>query len=368
MPNNDSNKGGDIMDKKEVYSPHKFIHHTERLAELRDGKQTVPIIVQFTPSNVCNHRCSFCAYRLDDFTHKDGTFQKNVIMPYEKIIECLNDFKEMGVKGLTYTGGGEPLMHPRAYDMLKETSSRGLDLALITNGALLTEDMAKILADASWVRISLDAGKNYTYEKLRGVQPTSFIKTLNNIKMLVKYKKRCLVGIGFVVCKENYKEILLVAEIAKLLGVDNFRISGASTPEGLSYFDGFKEEANALAEQAQQLTDDNFTVFNLLGDRLDDMGDTVQDYDKCPRKDLLTYVGADYNVYTCCILCYNEKGLIGSIKNQSFKQLWESSEKKNFFASLNPREHCAGNFCTYKKKNEFINYCIKRNPEHVNYI
>ncbi len=368
MPNNDSNKGGSIMNKEQVYSPYKIVHHQECIQELRDGKQTNPLVVQFVPSNRCNFSCSYCPYRMDNFTHKGHLFDCHQIIPYKKVIECFDNFKEMGVKGITFTGGGEPLTHPNAYEILKGAIDRSIDVSLITNGALLNEKKSRLLADCSWVRVSLDAANAFTHSETKGIGSAAFRKTLDNIKGLVKHKKRCLVGIGFVVCKDNYKEILEAAKIAKELGVDNFRISGASTPAGIHYFDDFKKYANALATEAQSLTDDNFTVFNLMGDKLNAMTDMYQDYDNCPSKDLITYVGADLKVYTCCIICYNEKGLIGSIENQSFKQLWESDEKKKFFESLNPREHCAGYICTYKNKNKFINYCIEQNPEHVNFI
>jgi hypothetical protein len=118
---------------------------------------------------------------------------------------------------------------------------------------------------------------------------------------------------------------------------------------------------------AEGLSDDKFTVFNLFGDRVKDLFDGKQDYDFCPIKDLMTYIGADYNVYTCCTLAYNHRGLIGSIKDQSFRDLWLSKEKTAMFAAHNPRQHCQLP-CLYKNKNLFINYCTKKNPKHVNYI
>jgi MoaA/NifB/PqqE/SkfB family radical SAM enzyme len=136
---------------------------------------------------------------------------------------------------------------------------------------------------------------------------------------------------------------------------------------GYDYFNSFLSEAQDLARKAENLSDDNFTVFNLLNDRVRDCFEGVQNYDFCPIKDLLTYIGADYNVYSCCTLAYNSKGYIGSIKNQSFKQVWESQEKIDKFSSHNPLKHCQ-HPCMYRNKNEFINYCIKKNPKHTNYI
>ncbi|MEK0346451.1 MAG: SPASM domain-containing protein, partial [Nitrosopumilus sp.] len=177
----------------------------------------------------------------------------------------------------------------------------------------------------------------------------------------------CVLGVGFVVNKENYLEIFDAAKIFKDLGVDNFRISGAFTPLGYKYFEHFKDEALELAKQAEELSDDNFTVFNLFNDRLRDLFEGVQDYDFCSIKELQCYVGADQKVYLCCTLSYNEKGLIGSIHDKSFRELWQSNEKISLFSEHNPRKMCKHQ-CIYKNKNEFINYCIKNDPKHINFI
>ena len=79
------------------------------------------------------------------------------------------------------------------------------------------------------------------------------------------------------------------------------------------------------------------------------------------------YIAADSNVYTCCTLAYNKKGLIGSIKDQTFKQLWESEERKTLYNNHKANIIC--NIpCMYKGKNEFIEYVVKKDPKHINFI
>lgn len=269
--------------------------------------------------------------------------------------------------GVFNTGGGEVLMHPRHYDFFQETFDRNIELALVSNGMALKEKTCDLLGDASWVRISVDCATEKTYSSMRKVSEKIFSRTIRNIMDLVKYKRSVVLGVGFVVNKDNYKEIFEAAKMFKDIGVDNFRISAAFTPDGYSYFDNIFDESAYLAKMAQELSDENFTVFNLFNDRMKDMFDGVQDYGFCPTKDLLAYIGADYNVYTCCTLAYNKKGKIGSIKDQSFKELWLGEEKRNMFASHDPNKRCK-NPCLYKAKNEFINYCIKDKPKHINFI
>jgi len=334
---------------------------------LKEGKQTIPLQVQIVPTNRCNHRCSFCLYRTNDALCNEE-FETQDQLTFEKIIETLDSCKEIGVKAIQLTGGGSPLVHPQATDILKAIIDRGLDLALVTNGMALTEEQCELLGNhASWTRISVDCATSKTFEYLRQVPEKNFHKVINNIKTLIKYKKDCIIGVGFVVQKDNYKEVYDAAKLFKDIGVDNFRISAAFTPEGYSYFKDFQDEAKELSLKAQSLSDDNFTVFNLFNDRVKDTFEGKQDYDFCPIKELVVYIGADYNVYTCCTLAYNKKGLIGSIKDQSFKDLWFSQEKIDMYENHNPKVVCQ-HPCMFKGKNEFINYCIKKDAKHVNYI
>lgn len=351
---------------KEEYSPFKIVHHMDRLTQLKNGQQTIPLQVQLVPSNKCNNRCTFCAYRMEGYSSNE-TFSDKDFLSLEKIKETFDCMADMGIRSVQITGGGEPLVHPNIKEILRYAFAKNIEVAIVSNGCALDEELCEILSEASWIRISMDSATPENYSFLRNVPITTFSKTIKNIECLIKKNKKATIGIGFVVEKENYTEILLAAELYKKLGVDNFRISAAFTPMGYAYFDSFKNEAMLLSKQAEKLSDEKFTVFNLFNDRIKDTFDGVQDYDFCPIKDLMVYIGADYNAYTCCTLAYNRKGFIGSIKDQSFKQLWESEEKKSFFSKHNPSKICRMP-CMYKQKNEFINYCIKKNAKHTNFI
>jgi len=351
---------------REEYSPFKIIHHKDKLNDLKYGIQTIPIQVQIVPTNKCNSNCKFCAYRIKNYP-SSKLMNTSDFLSYEKIIECLDSFAKMNVKAVQYTGGGEPLLHKQINNILKATLNKKLDLALVSNGILLNDELCDLLGNSCWTRISVDACTPDTYAKLRGLSNDVFYRVLNNIKKLVSSNTNSILGIGFVVVEENYKEIYDAAKLFKDIGVDNFRISAAFTPEGVSYFKNFKEEAEYLSAMAESLSDDKFTVFNLFKDRIEDLKCDIQKFAKCHMKDLQTYIGADYNIYTCCTLAYNKLGFIGSIKDKSFFDLWHSLEKINMFSNHDPRKVCKYT-CMYKGKNEFIEYCVKNNPRHVNFI
>jgi MoaA/NifB/PqqE/SkfB family radical SAM enzyme len=84
--------------------------------------------------------------------------------------------------------------------------------------------MCELLGDAAWIRISMDSSSPVIYSFLRNVPQKIFNQVCANIKTLVKYRRSCILGVGFVVEKENYKEIYEAAKLYKDLGVNNFRI------------------------------------------------------------------------------------------------------------------------------------------------
>jgi len=238
---------------KEEYSPYKIIHNFDKLTQFKNGEQPNPLQVQIIPSNKCNNSCTFCAYRMKG-SPSNEEFDYSDMLDYEKIVEILDDCVDMGVGACQYTGGGEVLVHPRHYDIFKETFKRNIELALVSNGMALQEKTCDLLGDASWVRISVDCSNKKTYSSMRKVDEKMFKRTIANINDLVKYKRKNVIGVGFVINKNNYKEIFDAAKLFKEIGVDNFRISAAFTPDGYSYFDGIYEDSFELAKKAQELS------------------------------------------------------------------------------------------------------------------
>jgi sulfatase maturation enzyme AslB (radical SAM superfamily) len=78
-----------------------------------------------------------------------------------------------------------------------------------------------------------------------------------------------------------------------------------------------------------------------------------------------TYIGGDLNVYRCCTTAYNERGVIGSLKNQTFRQLWESQEKREDFDNFDARG-CER--CMFNNENRVISYLLEPDPLHVNFV
>lgn len=297
----------------------------------------------------------------------------NRMIPFEKCIEILDDCKNMGVRAIQATGGGEPTVHPQHREIFQAVLDRGLDLALVTNGVIFRDGLIDILLRAKWVRISVDAGNAATYAAIREVKPSFYDRVHQNIAALTKAKresddpaaKELVVGYGFVVTRENWREVVDATRIAREIGVDNLRISAVFQPDDERYFEDFHAEAAALCRQAESLSTPTFRVFNNFGERVQDLREHSPDYSFCGYQQLNTYIGADLNCYRCCVQAYNAHGLIGSIAEKRFRELWESEEKRKDFERFDARS-C--DRCQFNSKNRTIIYALSENPQHANFI
>lgn len=371
-----------MPDNRDVYSPYKASHHQDRLDLLKQGKQPYPVFIQLIISDLCNENCHFCAYRMDNYTSNkwfgeedpvSGVINNNPnrMIPYEKVVEILDDCVAMNTRAVEVTGGGEPTVHPKHREIFEGIIERGLDGALVTNGVLLRSGVAEILSNFKWVRVSIDAAHAKTYSVMREVPEGHFDKVIKHVGEIVTAKQAnsqsdLVVGVGFVVTKENYKEIMEATKIASDLGVDNIRFSAMFGTDGLDYFkDIYVECRDTVREAVAKYQRPDFTVFNLFGERIGDLEQKNPDYQLCGFMNLQTYIGGDQNVYRCCNTAYNPQGFIGSLKFQSLKQLWDSKAKQDNFTMFDAKT-CS--LCMFNAKNKYINYLIENDPAHKNFV
>ena len=355
------------MPDQTAYSPLKIFHHQDRLASMCRGEYLAPIRIQLVPTNRCNQGCKGCAYRIEGYP-SNQLFALQSEIPWDKLSEVINDCQRMHVKAIEVTGGGEPTVHPQFLEMCKLILDRGIDLGLATNGARWDKEHTQVLSQAKWVRFSIDSGSPETYASYRRSNPRVYHEVREHIKSLTSSKTRCpesIVGIGFVVNLENWQEVVVAAKRAQEDGADNFRISALFQNKGALYFNSVYPEIRDLCRKAEELTTGTFKVFNLFGDRIQDLNQCSPDYSTCWYAQLTTYLGADCVAYTCCNNAYNDRGIIGSFRDQSFRNMWFlDATKRNVLGTV--ADECP--LCMYNNKNKSIAYAVNNKPQHVNFI
>lgn len=327
------------MTAGQPYSTQKLVHHPEALQAMREERPQAPIQVHFMPALACNQHCEFCSYghRVEADGEEQRGWKNMALMSAEylprlKMLELVADWAEMGVKAVELTGGGEPLIYPHVDKFLERMADWRADIALVTNGTALTEERCAKFAATNWkwARVSIDAGKRETYAKVRRVPASHWDLAWRAVRRLVmaKSSREQRVGVGYVVDRHNATatDVYSAAALAVEHGADNIRFSLAFTPQHMERFGVERMAAVQLGLRlARQEFGERFQIIDLVTERAQNIAAAVQDYRMCAAKEVICVVGGDMNVYTCCTLAFNPKGLIGSIRMQSFKELWDAS-------------------------------------------
>jgi len=353
-----------------VYSQVKMFHFGKKLRDLQNGTISPPIHIRLKPINACNHRCFYCCYRNPDLLLNQRFNEKDMI-PHGKMLEIIEDIAIGGVKAVTFTGGGEPLIYPYIIEAVETLVNNDVKIAVLTNGSHLKGDIARSLAErASWVRISIDASDREAYAKSRGVGTDEFDKILCNIENFARQKHPgCELGINFIVTQHNVEKVFAFIKLMKERGADHVKVSECvvsisgrrNNQYHAAYFDTVKAQINRAQKE---LGIDGFGII----DKFHNFEEEYQKhYSRCPFINFINVIAADLKVYSCQDKAYTESGILGSIEKRSLKELWNSDEYAARLTSLNPSRHC-GHHCVQHWKNLMLLDYLDSDKRHLEFV
>jgi MoaA/NifB/PqqE/SkfB family radical SAM enzyme len=122
-------------------------------------------------------------------------------------------------------GWGEPLLHPRIFDMIAAAKGAGCRVGLTTNGTLLDSRTSQGLLDVGLdlIAISIAGATRETHESIRVGSDYPLI--LENVRRFVSLRagrgrKRLKVEFSYLMTKTNMAELPKAVELAAALGVD----------------------------------------------------------------------------------------------------------------------------------------------------
>jgi MoaA/NifB/PqqE/SkfB family radical SAM enzyme len=138
---------------------------------------------------------------------------------FEALLPSLKFFSHIHL-----SGWGEPLLHPRLWDMARALRAQGLKVGLTTNGLGLNEEaQIQALEHLDMVAISLDGARAETYEKIR--PGADFNQVVQQVADLCSRKRslaleRPEVVLLFLKMRPNLIELPEFLRLAASLGVD----------------------------------------------------------------------------------------------------------------------------------------------------
>jgi len=139
----------------------KYLLHEDRLQTIIDGNPR-PISLQIAPTNRCNLRCVFCSVEDRD---------RNLEFDFEELKTAISIFKDLGIKTVEISGGGEPTMYPKLNELVLWCKKQDLEIAMITNGLKLQEIPKEVLEAFTWIRVSMVGLDYYEEDKIKFPNP-----------------------------------------------------------------------------------------------------------------------------------------------------------------------------------------------------
>jgi GTP 3',8-cyclase len=331
------------MDQYRIDS-HKLIYHPGIVSDWLKGKPIYPIYMEISPSGSCNHRCIYCAL---DFMEYQPRFLDAVVLK-----KRLKEMGKLGVKSIMYAGEGEPLLHKDIADIIISTKKSGIDAALTTNGVLFSRELAKAtLPYLSWVKVSIDAATPKTYAKIHRTNPQDFNKVLSNMKYAAKIRGTCTLGMQAVLLPNNYKEISLLAEKAKAIGMDYLVVKPYSQ-HPLSKTKTFKD----IKYGHLNLKPKRNVIFRT--NAMEKWDKANRGYKQCLALPFWAYIDAGGNVWSCSMYLNNEKFRLGNIYRDNFKDIGHNNKVVR-------ADKCRIN-CRMDEINRYL-WELKHPGKHVNF-
>lgn len=245
-------------------APVKAFAHLDRIVGWQQGQKPAPVTVEIDLSNRCYLGCQSCHFA---HTHSRGPWvskARRLPMAWEgsgdladrtMIDRALVEMQQVGVKGLVWSGGGEPTLHPDWLEIVTLARSLGFEQGMYTAGGLLTESSATILAQsAAWVVVSLDCADAATYAAEKRVAPAYFDQACRGIRALAS-ARAAVVGVSFLLHAENWNTADAMLVLARSLGATytTFRPTIETSPEAPATVTGDRAWITAALPTLQAL-------------------------------------------------------------------------------------------------------------------
>ncbi len=145
----------------------------------------LPTYLQIEPVGQCNLRCEMCPIQF----RRDGPpWGPPAFMPFEQFKATIDQF--LNLRELHLQGLGEPMMHPRFFDMVEYAAGKGIKVTTNSNFTLLTRGRADraVTSRLDAIHVSIDGARPETYARIRvrGRQD----RVLRNLEMLLEARGR----------------------------------------------------------------------------------------------------------------------------------------------------------------------------------
>ena len=290
---------------KPIYDKCNAGNSKEKLNNLLD----FPRYIDVELTNTCNFKCLMCPTGVGVQKRMKG-FMSDAV--YYKILTEIKGYKTP----LRFVRWGEPTLHPKMLEYLKEAKKNNIFIHINTNGKMLDEEMMLelIAIPLDSIKLSFQGVDEKSYKEMRNIDYfKELLKKIENLYNLRGDKKYPFIHIATTITYESNEQVAFFKERVRKFA-DHVTVGRTQ----LEFIDISKVK---LKESE---------VTTLLW--LKEQESLFKKHPECPEVFDKLSINWDGKVTACCA-DYDEKMVIGDVMESSLNEIW-NSEKLNYYRSL----------------------------------
>jgi radical SAM protein with 4Fe4S-binding SPASM domain len=279
---------------------------------------------------------------------------------FTRLLDQFPDLEELQLQGL-----GEPMMHPRFFDMIEYAFRRGIKVGTNTNLTLLNDMRALrcVTSGLYELHASLDGATPETYERIR--VRAHFDRVLANLQRLLDARKRLgsqtpRIGIVMVAMRKNLQELPDLVRLAHKLEVNEVFVQHLCHDFGELSLPGHYKPMRDFVEAETLLSEDPERIARIFGEarslasefgielrlprtrpRLHPPGTPGPERCNWPWRG--AYVSYQGLAMPCCMVATPDRVQLGDMAKDGAAAVWNGAAYQEFrdqLSSENPPEVC----------------------------
>jgi radical SAM protein with 4Fe4S-binding SPASM domain len=286
-------------------------------------------------------------------------------MPYDAFCRLLDQFP--AVRELHLQGLGEPLLHPRFFDMVRYAAQRGIEVSTNTNLTALSERRAEECVKSGLARlhVSLDAAEARAYEYIR--VGARFSKVLRNLGWLNEAKERLgaaqpEIRLVAVAMRANLEQLPALVRLARRYRVHSLSIqhlahdfSESSLPLKYQPMRKFVDRETLAGEdparvqrwfdEARAAAAETGVRLRLPNPRPQPRPPAARGRERCDWPWRGAYIAYSGEAMPCCMVATPDRKNFGSMTRDGVEPVWNNEAYRRFREQLDsdqPPDICRG--------------------------
>jgi MoaA/NifB/PqqE/SkfB family radical SAM enzyme len=279
-------------------------------------------------------------------------------MEFGAFMRLVDEFA--GVRELHLQGLGEPMMHPRFFDMVEYASGRGIQVSTNSNMTLLTPAKAErcVTSGLEWIHVSIDGATAEVYEKIRVQGKLKWV--LRSLR-LIHEARRALgsrlphLRLVVVVMRQNLHELPALVRLAHRWGFESMFVQHLAhdfaedgLPEHYRPMREFVEQQTLVEEdpdrveryfgEARKLADRWHVDLRLPQTRPIPHAPSTPGPDRCNWPWTGAYISYQGLAMPCCMVATPDRASFGNMIEEGVNRVWNGEAYESFRGKLSSGE------------------------------